>query len=99
MEDLQSSLFHLDKAVEQGFNDFEKIRTHDALAYLRTQPEFDVFVDNSYRIVKKIEAPSQEQELELNDIVLNKIQRLGEFKEKGFITDDEFEAQKKKLLG
>ena len=99
MEDLHSSLFHLSKAVEQGFNDFEKVHSHDALAYLRTQPEFERFVDNGYQIVKKIEAPPQEQELELDDIILNKIQRLGELKEKGFITDDEFESQKRKLLG
>ncbi len=97
-EESKKALFHLSKAVEQGFVDFEKIHSHDALAYLRTQPEFENFVDKGYQTVKKIEAPKMEAERELDDLVLNKIQRLGELKDKGFITSEEFELQKRKLL-
>jgi len=40
MENKEKSFYHLSKAVELGFRDFEKIKTHDALAYLRIQDEF-----------------------------------------------------------
>lgn len=99
MENTKASLFHLNKAVEQGFVDFKKIEDHDALAFLRTQPEYEGFVNKGFQTYNKIEAPEQEEERALDDLVLNKIQRLGELKEKGFITSEEFEIQKKKLLG
>lgn len=41
---------HLEMAVAYGFKDFEKIKTHDALAFLRVQPEFERFVADDYRL-------------------------------------------------
>jgi len=43
----------LDKATALGFSDFGKIKTHDALAYLRIQDEFEDFEKNRYRIGQK----------------------------------------------
>lgn len=97
-EKTSESLFHLSKAIEQGFNDFDKINSHDALAFLRIQPEYEDFKAKGYQMNKKIEAPEQEEERLLDDVVLTKIQRLGELREKGFITNEEFESQKRKLL-
>jgi len=97
-EKTSESLFHLSKAIEQGFNDFDKINSHDALAFLRIQPEYEDFKAKGYQMNKKIEAPVQEEERLLDDVVLTKIQRLGELREKGFITNEEFESQKRKLL-
>ena len=50
LEEKEKAFFHLSKAVQHGFSDFEKINTHDALAFLRIQDEFDNFVDNGYRL-------------------------------------------------
>ncbi len=97
-EKTSESLFHLSKAIEQGFNDFEKINSHDALAYLRIQPEYEGFKEKGYQMNKKIEAPVQEEERLLDDVILTKIQRLGELREKGFLTNEEFESEKRKLL-
>lgn len=97
-EKTSESLFHLSKAIEQGFNDFDKINSHDALAFLRIQPEYEDFKAKGYQMNKKIAAPQQEEERLLDDVVLTKIQRLGELREKGFITNEEFESQKRKLL-
>ncbi|MEL6945489.1 MAG: NINE protein [Bacteroidota bacterium] len=36
IEETKPSLHHLDQAVKYGFDDFQKIRTHDALAYFPT---------------------------------------------------------------
>ena len=42
-EQVEKAYAHLDKAVALGFNDFEKIKTHDDLAYVCIQDQFDDF--------------------------------------------------------
>lgn len=96
-ENANKSIHHLGKAVEYGFNDFDKIETYDALAFLRIQDEYDNFKANGYKLVSQIEAPTK-QAMDLDDVTLSKIQRLGELREKGFITEEEFAIQKKRLL-
>jgi len=49
-EEPEKSLFHLDKAVDFGFIDFDTIHNSDALAFLRTHVRFEEFVKNSYQI-------------------------------------------------
>ena len=112
-ENTQKSLFHLDKAVAHGFDDFERIQNHDALAFLRIQPEFEEFRQNAYALVRSIEAPDQEtmaleledpdrQETQGNydqgDDLLDQLRKLGELRDKGLLTEEEFSVQKKKLL-
>jgi len=96
-EDKNKSLFHLDKAVTLGFKDFEKIKTHDALAYLRIQDEFVAFQENNYRLTgnqsKTMKNSGQNTEL------LEQLQKLADLREKGLLTEEEFVLQKKKLLG
>lgn len=43
---------HLSKAVSLGFNDFERILTHDDLAFVRIQPEFDTFKNQGTKYTK-----------------------------------------------
>jgi hypothetical protein len=96
-EESENAFFHLGKAVEFGFVDFNKIQEHDALAYLRIQDHFETFKKNGYTI-------NIEPTLEIkNDVtpginLLDQIKQLGELKEKGLLTEEEFEIQKKKLL-
>lgn len=100
-ENTEKSLYHLDKAVSLGFDDFQKIKEHDALAYLRVQPEFEEFEKNEYRLVQTLEAPKAEEDvLDLNqeEDLLEQLQRLGDLREKGLLTEEEFVAQKRKLL-
>ncbi len=40
-ENKKESLYHLEEAIKLGFKDFKKIESHDALAWLRIQPEFE----------------------------------------------------------
>ncbi|MEZ5040737.1 MAG: NINE protein [Saprospiraceae bacterium] len=103
MENADRAFYHLDKAVSHGFNDEQKIKEHDALAFLRIQDEFDSFEQNGFRLAPKLEAPKANLLDEIpggtsNDL-LEQLQRLGELKEKGLLTEDEFIVQKKKLLG
>ena len=45
----KDAFFHLEKAVEFGFDAFEKISTHQALSFLRMHPDMEQFIDNGYR--------------------------------------------------
>lgn len=96
-EDQQSSFMHLQRAVEQGYNNFEKIRTHDHLAYLRTQPQFESFVKNGYSLSQRLAAQTPKA-MELTDDVIAKLERLANLKDKGILTEEEFQMQKAKLL-
>jgi len=102
-EETEKAFEHLDKAVAFGFKDFKKIKEHDALAYLRIQEGFDDFEQNGFRLVQKLE-PSKEEEkdedlLSTTPDLLDQLNKLGELKEKGLLTEEEFASQKRKLLG
>ena len=93
-EQVDQSFFHLSKAVENGFDDFPKIKSHDALAYLRIQPQFETFAKNNYRLIgDKAQTGGENQSL------LNQLKSLGELKEKGLLTEEEFQIEKRKLMG
>jgi TM2 domain-containing membrane protein YozV len=96
-EDTTAAFMHLQKAVEQGYAQFDKIRTHDHLAFLRTQPEFENFVKNGYTLAPKLAAQNPKM-MDLSDDVIQKLERLAQLKSKGILTEEEFQFQKKKLL-
>ncbi len=89
---------HLDKAVEFGFNDFKRIKEHDALAYLRIQPTFEDFEKNGFRLVQRIDAPKDDILGSTPSDLLEQLRRLGDLREKGLLTEEEFATQKKRLL-
>jgi len=94
-ENKESSFFHLDRAVRLGFKDFDKINTHDALAYLRIQPEFDDFKQNGYRVKA---GTIKKKNPGLDAGLLEQLNRLQDLRERGVLTEAEFETQKGKLL-
>lgn len=108
LENANKAFQHLEKAIENGFSDFGKIHSHQALAFLRKQADFQKFVDNGY---KRISALPQAQNNVLDNIVsgqstaatptkdvFDEILQLGDLKDKGLITEEEFARQKMKLL-
>lgn len=109
-EEADKAFYHLDRAVALGFDDFERIQTHDSLAFLRVQPRFLAFEKNGYRLSPDrreeevtLENPIKEEALvelpEINDDLLEQLQRLATLREKGLLTESEFATQKKRLLG
>ncbi len=95
-EEKEKSMYHLDRAVALGFKDFEKIRNHDALAFVRIQDEFEAFEENGFRLSSpKATAPRTQGDTEL----LDQLNKLAELRERGLLTEEEFVFQKKKLLG
>jgi len=113
-EDVDKALYHIDRAVALGFTDFERIRTHDALAYVRIQPTYLEFEKNDFRLAPDIQPEASQEKTDdllsqsppdpnapprTNTDLLDQLQRLGELREKGLLTEEEFAAQKRKLLG
>jgi TM2 domain-containing membrane protein YozV len=90
---------HLSIAVENGFRDFQKIKEHHALAYLRIQPEFENFEQNGFRLPPSNSQDTQEDLLSSQPDLLDQLKKLGELRAKGLLTEQEFVEQKKKLLG
>jgi tetratricopeptide (TPR) repeat protein len=105
-EKAEKAYDHLDKAVENGFTDFDKIRSHDDLAYARIQPQFDDFAAAGFRLSKAApemttpgpeEAATEERPPE-DDKLLSQLKRLAELRDKGLITEIEFVSEKQKLM-
>lgn len=87
---------HVSMAVEMGFTDFERIDNHDALAFMRIQPQWEEFKANGYSLRKQLEEPKEN--LLDNDLLLQQLKKLNELKERGLITEEEFLEQKTKLI-
>ena len=113
-EETDRAFYHLDRAVALGFDDFERIRTHDSLAYLRIQRAFPDFERNGFRLATSAapaappnlddplvatEMPPLETEAPVHDELLEQLQRLAALREKGLLTELEFVTQKRRLLG
>ncbi len=91
------AFYHLDRAVKHGFKEFDRIENHDALAYLRIQPEFQQFKDKQYRL--SANSGNFEKKSDENQNLLEQLQKLAELREKGLLTEEEFNSQKRRLLG
>ena len=91
---------HIDLAVNLGFKDLEKIKTHDAFAYIRIQDDFAAFEENGYRLTAKMDIPQGgDGDAEVDPLLLERLQKLSELRDRGILTEQEFLVQKEKLLG
>jgi tetratricopeptide (TPR) repeat protein len=102
LQNPQESYYYLALAVEKGFSDFDRLRTHEALADLREREDFEMFINNGYRVVEQLPEPKEdliESIQKFNPDILELIEDLGEKMEKGELTREEFDAQKKQILG
>ncbi len=86
-EQKELAFYHLQKATELGFKDYDKIKTHEALAFLRVQPEFETFARNGFRMT---------EEMEHSDI-LQQLKDLTRRRESGLLTEKEFADMSRKL--
>ena len=105
-EQKEMAYSHISQAVKFGFKDFEKINTHDDLAYVRIQPEFDKFKEDGYLLeeTKKIEEKATNRKEEkteetiTDDVLLSQLNKLAELRKKGLLSEEEFAMERKKLL-
>lgn len=108
-EQADAGFYHLSQAVKNGFKDQEKLKNQDALAFLRIQPGFEDFAANGYQLTadkeeeNPITSPAEQAEIEQTSIfekpdLLQQLKDLGELRDRGLLTNEEFLAEKKKLL-
>lgn len=103
-EQVDLAYAHLDRAVALGFNDFEKIKTHDDLAFVRIQDRWDDFKQNGFQLkadplpatpapppAPRIEVPAQD------DALLTQLKRLADLRDRGLLSQQEFDMEKRKL--
>lgn len=100
LENKEEAYRHLSMAVAHGFKDFDKIQTHDDLAFVRIQEEYDAFKDNGYKTfmatTKRSTTTSSDEPM--NDVLLSQLNRLMELRKKGILTENEFLVERKKIL-
>ncbi len=99
-EQKEKAYYHLSKAVQFGFNDFEKIQKHDDLAYVRIQPEFDSFKKSGFRLDRNMMPKNDDGtpiEVE-DDALLSQLNKLAEMRKRGLLSEDDFVLERKKLL-
>ena len=96
-ENGEKAFYHLDKAVENGYKDFNKIQAHDALAYIRVQDEFEPFAKNGYRLTEDQKSVTEPDDVPNPDL-LEKLKKLADLRDSGILTEEEFLTQKEKLL-
>lgn len=96
LENKEEAFNYLDQAVKKGFDNYEKIDTHDDLAFLRIQPEFDAFKQSGYQLSR--EAVEENEEKPMDDILLAQLNRLMELRKKGVLTENEYVVERKKIL-
>jgi tetratricopeptide (TPR) repeat protein len=102
-EQVDKAYTHLDRAVALGFDDFEKIKSHDDLAYVRIQDRFESFKTNGFRldmpVVEETEIKPGIRQIEEkgDDVLLTQLKRLAELRDRGLLSEKEFLIEKKKL--
>lgn len=87
-EQKELAFYHLQKAVELGFADFDKVKNHEALAFLRVQPDFDTFSRSGFKM---------SEDMEHSDI-LQQLKDLSMRREKGLLSEKEFADMSKRLV-
>ncbi len=81
---------HLAKAVAQGFDNFSAIDNSGELAFMRDCDDFRRFIKNGCKLAAGTSSQS------VDSVVL--LKRLADLRQRGTLTDEEFEQQKRKLL-
>jgi tetratricopeptide (TPR) repeat protein len=103
-EQVDKAYMHIDRAVALGFNDFEKLKTHDDLAFVRIQDRFEAFQKNGYRLeLPAVETENTQipeipkEETIQDDMLLAQLKRLAELRDRGLLSEQEFAIEKRKL--
>lgn len=104
LEQTGPAFYYLEQAVAFGFEHEEKIRTHKALANMRAQPEFEDFIKKHFPAPEAEPiAEALEELLDLNTQeepeITEPLLQLENLKNRGILTEEEYEMQKERLFG
>ncbi len=90
-EETERAYEYLELAVHQGFEPVEEIQKNPALAYLRIQDDFIDFAKAGFKRTRKNKKESSPE-------LLEQLRQLDLLKQRGLLTELEFEDERKKLL-
>jgi len=92
LEEAEAAWMHLRSAVEMGFDDFNKIDHHPALAYLRIQPDW-----LSQR--EQLQSDGRENaDASVGQPLFQQLHALSQARQQGILTAEEFRTKREKLL-
>ena len=95
LENKEKAFFYLQKAVENGFSDIRLIQSIDDLAYLRIQPEYEDFKQSGF---KTFDNSQNEKPYSGDGLLLKKLAKLVELRNKGIVTEKDFKLEREKIL-
>ena len=98
LEKKDKSFYHIQKAVEMGFKDTDKILTVDDFAYIRIQEEFEAFKNSGFTSTKPPAIEGPKQDLLQDDMLLSQLNKLKDLRERGLLSEKEFVYEKEKLM-
>jgi len=100
---------HITQAIKYGMKDVDKILSHDDLAFVRIQPQFDTFRAGGFlgnpfvqaSATSESSTPSFASDTTVNitdDTLLAQLNQLSELRKKGILSESEFLFERKKVL-
>lgn len=110
IEKPNKSMRHISRAVRAGYDDFEKIRNHEKLSFVRIQPEWEDFEKNGFlfdvddygwgteREGEEELGVKEKTEKQENENLLESLKKLHDQRERGGITEEEFQLERRKLM-
>jgi len=93
MENAEESFLFLQKAVENGYHDFDNIKTNQNLSYIHSHPAYPAFVSGGFRLAPGATIVNQP---ETDNVAA--LEKLANLKDRGLLSDEEFQAEKQKIL-
>ena len=91
-EQKEKAFRHLSLAVETGMDDVNRIITHDDLAFVRIQPEFDNFKKGGFRYTLMDNNSTQQE------AILHQLQKISDLRNRGLLSELDFNVERKKIL-
>jgi len=98
MEDKEEAFKYIELSVAKGLKDQSRIMSHDDLAFIRIQPEFQEFKTRGFKRTRQVRQEKESGERPMDDILLAQLNRLMELRKKGVLTEQEFTRERKKVL-
>lgn len=102
LENTDRAYYYIENAVTNGFSDFDKIKTDDALAYLRVHSEFSTFESNGYSLIaktaKKVADSTDNDLLKSTPNLFDQLKKLKALRDSGQLTETTFQEEKRKLF-
>jgi len=108
-EKTAKAMEHLKRAISFGYNNFDNIRNHDALAFLRIQPEYEAFAETGFKMESQNPSPPKTQSTTREaksetaneppqENLLEQLKKLAELRQKGLLSSEQYAVEKRRLL-